>query len=175
MSTARMRSIISSSTMRTTAGTHDRSSTIGWASMGTAIDWGKRSIWDKHLSAHMIHVSALFSRMPKPATMRERWIGKEVALNGRHWDGRQAIFWPRLLGYPAADATKRTCSHHHCMWGLSFHDAQPVPGHTRRQCCFGSARRYAGSERRFRHAGQLGWGAKDANRCSCLLPLDEIL
>ena len=35
----------------------------------------------------MIHVSALFSRMPKPVTMREQWIGKEVALNGCHWDG----------------------------------------------------------------------------------------
>ncbi|UPK40872.1 hypothetical protein IVB18_50590 (plasmid) [Bradyrhizobium sp. 186] len=35
----------------------------------------------------MIHVNALFFRLPKPAMMRERWIGKEVALNGRHWDG----------------------------------------------------------------------------------------
>ena len=25
------------------------------ASTGTAIDWDRRSIWDKHLGAHMIH------------------------------------------------------------------------------------------------------------------------
>jgi hypothetical protein len=61
--------------------------TIGWAATETAIDWVKRSIWDKHLGAHMIHAEALFFPNTKPATMRERWIGKEVALNGRHWDG----------------------------------------------------------------------------------------
>ena len=32
--------------------------------MGTAIDWNRRSIQDKYLVAHMIHIGMLFCEYP---------------------------------------------------------------------------------------------------------------